>query len=69
LHLKRDVVGVHLIHPAPADDLLKRRSKVFEQAFVNIVNIAIRPRPPHQCGDSFDQGLQILLTKDMSINN
>jgi hypothetical protein len=47
LHFKRDVVWMYFRHPPPTNDLLKRRPKVFEQAFVDVIDVAVGPRPPH----------------------
>jgi hypothetical protein len=63
LHLNRDVVGVYLVRPPPTNDLLEGRPKVFQQASIDVIDVAIRLRPPRKRGDSLKQSLEICFIK------
>src|ERR1700733_12853269 len=39
-NLECDVVGVDFLHPSPTYDFVRRRSKIFEHALVDVINIA-----------------------------
>src|ERR1700722_15699734 len=49
VHFKGDVVWVDFFHPAPADDLGKWCSNIFQHTPVHVLEIAVWPSSPHQC--------------------
>src|ERR1700683_1343405 len=60
-NLECDVVGVDFLHPSPTHDFAEWRSKIIEHTLVDVINIALWPRPPHQRRNRLDQEVWLLL--------